>query len=143
MVRRERNRRFRKKLSKFKKKNINVFFHFLAYTVHNCIALQGMYLFVLIWIGKVLAYMSERPTSGTSWLTAEFKVLSVCVQSIMYYRTFWYIVSNVWAELAAFTYITYATSSTLNMEAASFSETCLPNRTASHPIRKYVACAQP
>ena len=90
MVIRERNRRFGKKLSKFKKKNITVFFHFLSYTVHNRIALQEVYLFVLIWIGKVLAYMSERSASGTSLLTAEFKVLSVCVQSIMYYRTFWY-----------------------------------------------------
>lgn len=64
-----------------------------------------MYLLVLIWIGKVLEYMSERPTAGTSWHTAEFKGLAVCVQSIMYYRTFWYIVSNVWAEPAAFAYV--------------------------------------
>lgn len=142
-VRWERNRRYSKKLSKFKKKNITDFFYFLSYTVHNRIALQEMYLFLLIWLGKVLAYTSERLTAATSWLTTEFKMLSVCVQSIMYYGTVWYTISNVWAEPSAFTYITDASSSTLNMEAASFSETCLPNRTASHPIRKYVSYAQP
>ena len=57
-------------------------------------------------IGRVFAYMSDRPTAGTSWLTAEFKAPPVFIQSIMCYRTIWYIVSNVWAEPAVFTYIT-------------------------------------
>jgi len=81
-VRRERNRRFRKKLSKFQEKNITVLFHFLSHAVHNRSAVQEIYLFVIIWIGKVPAYLSERPAAGTSWLTAGFKVLPVCVCTV-------------------------------------------------------------